>query len=250
MDYDKTSMPTAYDAGRGYSPAVLSLWLNVISRWVPKGSVSEILDIGCGTGRYSTALAAHFSARVIAVDPSEKMLAEARKKATEAVRYARASAESLPFPDSSMDMVFMSMVFHHFDDPDQAVRECRRVLRRGGTVCLRAATIDRIESYPYVPFFPRSSSILRNDLQSQAVIETVFVSAGFQPVSHELIRSEAAGNWTAYADKIAFRADSILVQLSHQEFQEGLAALRQHAATAPINQPVIEFVDFFVFRYP
>jgi len=39
------------------------------------------LDIGCGTGRYSTALAAHFNAHVIAVDPSEKMLAEARKRA-------------------------------------------------------------------------------------------------------------------------------------------------------------------------
>jgi 2-polyprenyl-3-methyl-5-hydroxy-6-metoxy-1,4-benzoquinol methylase len=76
--------------------AVLALWLDVISRSVPKGAVSEILDVGCGTGRYSTALAAHFNARVIAVDPSEKMLAEARKKATEGVRYERASAESLP----------------------------------------------------------------------------------------------------------------------------------------------------------
>ena len=66
------------------------------------------LDIGCGTGRYSMALAAHFNARVIAVDPSEKMLAEARKKATERVRYERASAESLPLPDASIDMVFMS----------------------------------------------------------------------------------------------------------------------------------------------
>ena len=111
MDYDKTNMLAAYDAGRGYSPAVLALWLDVISRWVPKGTVSEILDIGCGTGRYSTALAAHFNARVIAVDPSEKMLAEARKKATERVRYERASAESLPLPDASIDMVFMSMSF-------------------------------------------------------------------------------------------------------------------------------------------
>jgi DMSO/TMAO reductase YedYZ molybdopterin-dependent catalytic subunit len=32
MDYDKTNMPAAYDAGRGYSPAVLGLWLDVISR--------------------------------------------------------------------------------------------------------------------------------------------------------------------------------------------------------------------------
>ena len=193
MDYDKTNMLAAYDAGRRYSLAVLALWLDVISRWVPKGTVSEILDIGCGTGRYSTALAAHFNARVIAVDPSEKMLAEARKKVTEAVRYERASAESLPLPDASVDMVFMSMVFHHFDEPDRAVRECRRVLRRGGTVCLRAGTIDRIGTYPYVPFFGRSSPIMQNVFQTQAFIETTFINAGFQFVHHELIRSEVSG---------------------------------------------------------
>jgi SAM-dependent methyltransferase len=119
MDYDKTNMPAAYDAGRSYSPAVLARWLDVISRRVAKSAVSEILDIGCGTGRYSTALAAHFDARVVAIDPSEKMLAQARKKAMERVSYERASGESLPLPDGSVDMVFMSMVFHHFDDPDR-----------------------------------------------------------------------------------------------------------------------------------
>ena len=248
MDYDKTGMPATYDAGRGYSPSVLALWLDVISRWVPKGAVFEILDVGCGTGRYSAALAAHFNARVIAVDPSEKMLAEARKKATEGVRYERASAESLPLPDASIDMVFMSMVFHHFDDRDQAARECHRVLRRGGTVCLRAATIDRAGSYAYVPFFARSSAILNDVLQSQTVIETIFTSAGFQSVCHELVRSEVAGSWGAYANKLALRADSILARLSDQEFDAGLAALREHAATAPLDEPVVELVDFFVFR--
>ena len=233
MNYDKTNIPAAYDAGRGYSPKVLTGWLDVVSRLVPKETVSEILDIGCGTGRYSTALAAHFDARVVAVDPSEKMLAEARKKVSERVRYERAFAESLPLPDASVDMVFMSMVFHHFDDPDRAVRECRRVLRRGGAVCLRAATIDRIGTYPYVPFFPRSRAILNDVLQSQETVETIFANAGFHLVRHQLVRSEVAGNFHAYAEKLAFRADSILVQLSDQEFQAGLVALREHAATAP-----------------
>ena len=248
MDYDKTNTPAAYDAGRGYSPTVLTLWLDVVSRLVPKDTVSKILDIGCGTGRYSMALAAHFDACVVAVNPSEKMLAEARKKVSARVRYERASAEALPLPDASMDMIFMSMVFHHFDDPDQAVRECRRVLRPNGVVCLRAATIDRVETYPYVPFFPRSGAILNDVLQSQALIETIFVNAGFHLVDHQLIRSEVASNWDGYAEKLAFRADSILAQLSDREFEAGLAALREHAAAAPQDQAVIELIDFFVFR--
>jgi ubiquinone/menaquinone biosynthesis C-methylase UbiE len=247
VNYDQTEMPAAYDAGRGYSPAVLARWLEVISQSVPKGSISKILDLGCGTGRYSNALADYFEANVIGIDPSEKMLAQARRKASERVRYYRASGESIPLRDASVDMVFISMAFHHFERPDRAAAECRRVLRREGSVCLRAAAIDRIESYAYVDFFQGSRPILYRALQSQAYIEWLFARAGFQLIRHELVPSEAAESWHAYAEKIAYRADSILVQLSNQEFEEGLAALREHAKTAPLHEPVTEPVDFFVF---
>jgi SAM-dependent methyltransferase len=142
-------------------------------------------------------------------------------------------------PRPSVDMIFMSMVFHHFGNPEQATTECRRVLRRDGTACLRAGTRDRISETPYLPFFTRSGAILNNILHSQADIEAIFIDAGFQLAGHELIRHEVAGNWSAYADKLAFRADSILAQLSDREFGEGLA---------PPDKPVTELVDFLVFR--
>lgn len=248
MEYDKTAMPAAYDAGRGYPPEVLAFWLDVIARWVPKNAVSDILDLGCGTGRFSAGLANHFDARVIAIDPSEKMLAQARKKATGGVRYEQASGEDLPLAGASIDLVFMSMVFHHFEHPGRVVQECRRVLRPSGSVCLRAGTVERCDSYAYVPFFARTREILNRSLQSQTLIESIFTAAGFQLVAHELIPSQAAESWNAYADKLAYRADSILVQLSDQEFEQGLAALRNHAATRPPREPVTEPVDFFVFR--
>lgn len=247
MDYDQTDMPAVYESGRAYSSQVLSLWLSVISRWVPNGA-SDILDLGCGTGRYSAALADLFNARAIAVDPSEKMLAQARKKSTGRVYYARAAAEALPLPDAFADIIFMSMVFHHFDNRRQAVRECRRVLRHDGSVCLRAGTTDRISQTPYLAFFPSSDAILHNTFHSQAMIEAIFNYAGFRLVGHELVRHEVAENWKAYADKLAFRADSILAQLSDQEFEKGLSAVRQYAAVASPAEPVNELVDFFVFR--
>jgi ubiquinone/menaquinone biosynthesis C-methylase UbiE len=248
MDYDKTTMPSAYDAGRSYPPAVLAFWLEVISRWVPQGTVSDIVDIGCGTGRYSGALANHFDARVVALDPSEKMLAEARKKVSEKVRYERASGEALPLADASIDLAFMSMVFHHFAHPDRVAQECRRVLRPNGAVCLRACTVEPSSSYAYVPFFPGTRAIMDRSLTSQARIESVFAAAGFRLIVHELVQNQSAESWNAYVKKLTHRADSILVQLPDHEFQQGLAAVRKYAATRPPDEPVIDPLDFFVFR--
>jgi SAM-dependent methyltransferase len=247
MDYDKGDIPTAYDAGRAYAPAVLAMWLDRISKCAPPGKLSRILDLGCGTGRYSGALANHFDAQVIAIDRSAKMLAEARKKSPPGVRYARGSGESIPLCDASVDMVFMSMVLHHFEEPLRAARECRRVLRERGVVCLRAGTFDRIPTYPYVPFFAKSRAILEATLQTEKRIELIFHEAGLEIARHELARNEVAANWRGYAEKIAQGADSILVQLSDREFREGMRLLNQHAATAG-EEPVVEIVDLFAFR--
>src|SRR5271156_1944801 len=126
MNYDQTEIPTAYDAGRGYAPEILKFWLDTLSSAVGGASIDDILDLGCGTGRYSAALASHFGARVVAVDPSEKMLIEARKKKAPGVQFVRGFAEAIPLGNSTVDMVFISMVFHHFGDPFRALEECHR----------------------------------------------------------------------------------------------------------------------------
>ncbi|MFZ1991118.1 MAG: methyltransferase domain-containing protein [Alphaproteobacteria bacterium] len=247
MDYDQTSMPASYDAGRGYSSKALQTWLDKISAVASGRNIEDILDLGCGTGRYSSALAAHFAARVTGVDPSEKMLAEARKKSSGAVHFLRGSAEAIPLTDGSVDMVFMSMVLHHFADPRQAARECHRVLREGGMVCLRAASCDRIDGYPHTRFFPSERPMMNAALASLSEIEAIFIKAGFSRARHEVVESEVAGSWLQYAEKTAHRADSFLAQLSDEEFAAGLAALRRYAEHAP-SEPVFEQVDFFAFE--
>jgi ubiquinone/menaquinone biosynthesis C-methylase UbiE len=247
MDYDRSEMPSAYDAGRSYAPRVLAGWLETVSRHV-QGPVSRILDLGCGTGRYSSALARYFDADVEAVDPSEKMLEQALKKPHARVRFRKASGEELPLEDESVDLVFMSMVFHHLDSPESVARECRRVLRTNGSVCLRAATSDQIPGYAYVRFFSRSASIMEGYFQSREFVESVFAQADLAPIHHELVASEVASDWTEYASKLEHRADSVLVQLRDSEFQEGLAAVKRHAQSHTGDGPVTELVDFFVFR--
>jgi ubiquinone/menaquinone biosynthesis C-methylase UbiE len=73
MDYDKTTIATTYDAARGYRPEVLRQWLDVVAAHA-LSDLALIVDLGCGTGRFSQPLADRFQVKVIGIDPSQCML--------------------------------------------------------------------------------------------------------------------------------------------------------------------------------
>src|SRR5256885_517425 len=97
MNYDKTEVPTTYDKARALVPETLRLWQNLLSVYVDQAEMSLVIDLGCGTGRFSEILAAHFGVQVIGIDPSLKMLDQARRKPTIGnVAYWQGVAEALP----------------------------------------------------------------------------------------------------------------------------------------------------------
>lgn len=245
MDYDSTDIPVAYDRGRDHGPEVLQLWMNVIASCSGDQRLNTILDLGCGTGRFTESLAAYFDAGVVGIDPSIKMLEQAQRKCRDdRVQCLLGRGEAIPLTENSVDLVFMSMIFHHFDDPMLAARECRRVLRDGGTVVLRTGTHDRIPLYPYVPFFPQSLPILEDCLPTCAVVREVFESAGFSTVSSDIIIQQIAPDHATYAEKLLAGADSVLAQLPPADFQAGIEAIRADGDDKPVFEPI----DVFVFR--
>ena len=248
MDYDTTEIPVIYDRGRDHGPENLRLWMNVLSAYVEHQPVNSILDLGCGTGRYSEALAAHFDAAVIGLDPSTKMLDQARKKLRDArVHYQPGSGEAIPLGDNSIDLIFMSMSFHHFKDPKAAARECRRVLRDGAPAVLRTGVRERIPFYPYVEFFPTSRPIMDAVLPTLPFIREVFESAGFSTARADIVTQQIAPDLATYTEKLEAGADSVLAQLSQHDFNAGIAAMRACVASRRQN-PVSEPIDVLVFR--
>ncbi len=247
-DYDLTDIPAGYDRGRDHGPEFLALWMKTVASHLDGRAITRILDLGCGTGRFSEALAVRFGADVIGVDPSAKMLALARtKRRTDRVHYQRAHAEAIPLVPRSIDMIFMSMSFHHFSDPHRAAQECRRVLREPGPVLVRTATRERSRSYPYMPFFPASVPLLEETLPDSAAIRGAFEAAGFHLAATELITQTIAPGWAAYAEKLAAGGDSVLARLSPEDLENGLAELRRRA-TGEDDRAVTEPIDLFVFR--
>lgn len=115
----------------------------------PAGEASA-LDLGCGVGRLSRALAARFES-VVGVDVSDEMVRRAAElnpaERHPNLRFESSDGLTLPLPAESIDFVFSYEVFQHM--PSHAVilsnlHEVRRVLRPSGTALLHLATAPRV----------------------------------------------------------------------------------------------------------
>ncbi|MBX9390855.1 class I SAM-dependent methyltransferase [Streptomonospora nanhaiensis] len=105
------------------------------------------LDFGCGAGRLSNALAAHFDA-VVGVDISPPMLAEARRldRSGGRIEFRLNDRPDLAgLPDASFDLVYTDLVLQHLPPPlaEGYLREFTRVVRPGGAMVIGVPDRER-----------------------------------------------------------------------------------------------------------
>jgi len=102
---------------------------------VKKGKIAA--DIGAGSGFITEGLIGK-GLKVIAVDQSEAMLEEMKKKfsSAEGIEYCLGEAEKLPIPDEAVDYAFANMYIHHVESPPKAIKEIVRILKPGGELVI------------------------------------------------------------------------------------------------------------------
>ena len=249
VDYDTTVIPKTYDAGREISTDKKKTVMRFFAERIPAEQMARIIDLGCGTGRFSRMLADLFEAEVLGVEPSEMMLEQARiKHGDERFSFALGSGEEIPADEASADMIFMSMVYHHLEDKPRVARECNRVLQKGGRVCIRNTVFDEIDSYVYHPFFPSIRDIIGGRLVSRSTMTGYFEQAGFRLAANQTVPEEISPDWKTYAEKMKLRADSFVASLPDEEFNSGLVKLQAHAETQEQGRSVKLNIDYFVFQ--
>jgi len=102
----------------------------------------SVLDVGCGTGTLALVAKRRVGDGAVAgIDASAEMIERARSKATRAglqLQFEVASADALPFPDRSFDVVLCTVALHHLRRSMRAaaVAEMRRVVKPSGRVLL------------------------------------------------------------------------------------------------------------------
>jgi ubiquinone/menaquinone biosynthesis C-methylase UbiE len=120
-------------AGRYYHSRLHDSLAKIIASHRGTGALT-VLDVGSGTGRLLALLStANPSDDYVGVDPAEQMVSVAKSSYPE-MRFLEATAEHLPFEDSSFDLVFTTDSFHHWHDQLQGLREIARVVKADGTV--------------------------------------------------------------------------------------------------------------------
>lgn len=99
------------------------------------GPTDRVLDVGCGTGSLTFAIAAIPDVRVLGVDPSNAYVKAAERACDDArVRFQVGDAAALPFPDATFDRTLSMLVLNFVSDAAAAVREMTRVTRPKGVV--------------------------------------------------------------------------------------------------------------------
>jgi ubiquinone/menaquinone biosynthesis C-methylase UbiE len=138
-----------------------------------------VADIGAGTGFFTRLIAEKVgpAGKVYAVDIAPRFLehiaAEAKKRGQAQVVTVLASQDSTNLPKGSVDLVFLSDVYHHLEKPEKTLASIRQALRPGGRLVV--IEFDRVEG-------KSSEFVLKHVRASKDVFQKEIEAAGFTPI--------------------------------------------------------------------
>lgn len=211
-------------------------------RPVPEGLY---LDIGCGTGNYTTSLQQR-GLRFIGMDPSSQMLRQARELIPES-DWRTGTADNTRLENNSMDGIIATLTIHHWPDPEAGFREMNRILKPGGTLVIFSSTPQQMRGYWLNHYFPKMMQDSMNQMPSLEEVTTALEKAGFlaedvekyfvKPDLEDLFLYSGRHNPGLYLKPEVRKGISSFSSLSSlKETENGLKKLEEGIATGKITE--------------
>lgn len=206
---------------------------------------SLYLDVGCGTGNYTSSLNA-MGLDFIGIEPSDEMLVNAKEK-NSSIIWKKGSAESIPLNPATIAGVLISLSIHHWKNLETGFKEVSRVLKKKGKVVLFTSLPTQTKSYWLSHYFP---NMIEDSIQTLPTFESI-VNA-FRSADLEIIRREPyfvkpdLEDWFLYCGKhnpeMYFREEvrngisSFSLIARQNEIEKGLQKMRNDINSGKINQ--------------
>ncbi|MEW9031153.1 MAG: class I SAM-dependent methyltransferase [Planifilum fimeticola] len=203
-----------------------------------------VLDVGCGTGNYTIALA-ETGLMMTGADVSREMIRQAERK-SDRVKWVQADAEALPFPDGTFDGATMVLCAHHMQKIGKVFSEVCRVLRSGRLVIFTSSP-EQMERYWLREYFPRALEAACRQMPPVSLLTARLKEAGFvrceaetflvQPDLQDLFLYSGKHRPHLYLDPAVRAGISTFVTLAEEEeIRTGCERLRADIKSGRIDR--------------
>ena len=156
-------------------------------------NLKNVLELGCGNGTYSKIVAENANS-LLSTDFSEEMV-EVSKKRLERypnIKVEKADCLDLSYTENNFDTIFMANLIHIISNPEMAIQECKRVLKRKGTLIIMSYTQKGMKTrhkigmiYRYLKTYGKPPTGGKNFGLNEAV--ELLLGNGFHIIESELI---------------------------------------------------------------